>query len=102
MLVANNADLFGPLSIRNPAETKKQKARLDGSLLPGLEIADGDGAQHVVAIQGDDLGFGHDLDIRGMGDAIDEIFGDVVVEALAAHDDGDLAGVAGKMQRGLG
>ena len=43
----------------------------------------------------------HDFDIRGMGDAIDEIFGDVVVEALAAHDDGHLAGVTGKMQRGL-
>ena len=52
-------------------------------------------------MQGDDFALRQDLDIRRVRHAIHEILGDVVVQALSAHDDGHLAGVAGKMQRGL-
>ena len=52
-------------------------------------------------MQGDDFALRQDFDIRRVRHAIHQILGDVVVQALTAHDDGHLAGVAGKMQRGL-
>ena len=59
------------------------------------------GTQHVVAMQGDDFALRQDFDIRRVRHAIHQIFGDVVVQALSAHDDGHLAGIVGNMQRGL-
>ena len=52
-------------------------------------------------MQGDNFALRQDFDIRRVSHAIHEIFGDVVVQPLSAHDDGYLAGIAGKMQRGL-
>jgi hypothetical protein len=45
------------------------------------------------------LVLGYDLNVWGVRDAIDEIFGDVVVQVLAAHDDAHLASVTGKIER---
>ena len=42
LLVPNDADLLGPLGIRNSAKAQKQEARLDRPLLAGFAIAERD------------------------------------------------------------
>jgi len=93
LFVADDAHPFRPFSIRYRAETEKQKARLDGPFLTGLAVLERDRLQHVIAMQRDDLGFGHDLDVERVLDAVDKIFRDAVVQALCAHNDDHLTSV---------
>jgi hypothetical protein len=101
LLIPDDPYLNGPIGVRHTTKTEKEKAGLDGSLVPGLPVSERDRLQHALTMQRLNFRVGQDFDIRRVLDAIDEILRHAVVQPLAAHHDDDLSSVARKVDRRL-
>ena len=57
--------------------------------------------QGAISLQSGDHCIGEHLDVRRSSDAMNEIVGNVCLQAIAAHDDGHFRSIAGEVQGGL-
>ena len=72
-IVADNANFRRPLCVRDSAEAEEDPSGLLGALLASAVVAQGDGAQHLVAVQRRDLGIEQHLDVGRGADAVDQV-----------------------------